>query len=140
MREGQGVHLEKWLEDGSVDLAILYRFNPTPKQGDVYLTQADTYLVGCEGDALTQANEVEFKAVSELPLVTFCRPSNWRNFLDHMAYENGVELNIVFEADSISLQTHLVSESRMYTMLGPQALKKPANTPQFKPQKLLTLG
>lgn len=40
-----------------------------------------------------------------------------------MAYENGVELNIVFEADSISLQTHLVSESRMYTMLGPQALK-----------------
>ena len=55
-----------------------------------------------------------------------------------MAYENGVELNIVFEADSISLQTYLVSESRMYTMLGPQALKKPANTPQFKPQKLLT--
>ncbi len=53
VREGQGVHLEKWLEDGSVDLAILYRFNPTPKQGDVYLTQADTYLVGCEGDALT---------------------------------------------------------------------------------------
>ncbi|WP_264754438.1 LysR substrate-binding domain-containing protein, partial [Acinetobacter baumannii] len=61
VREGQGVHLEKWLEDGSVDLAILYRFNPTPKQGDVYLSQADTYLIGCEGDALTQANEVEFK-------------------------------------------------------------------------------
>ncbi len=37
VREGQGVHLEKWLEDGSVDLAILYRFNPTPKQGDVTL-------------------------------------------------------------------------------------------------------
>lgn len=37
--------------------------------------------------------------------------------------KNGVELNIVFEADSISLQTYLVSESRMYTMLGPQALK-----------------
>lgn len=68
--KGKGA-FRKWLEDGSVDLAILYRFNPTPKQGDVYLTQADTYLVGCEGDALTQANEVEFKAVSELPLVTF---------------------------------------------------------------------
>ncbi len=61
VREGQGVHLEKWLEDGSVDLAILYRFNPTPKQGDVYLTQADTYLVGCEGDVLTRENEVDFK-------------------------------------------------------------------------------
>ncbi|PTV47845.1 LysR family transcriptional regulator [Acinetobacter seifertii] len=137
VREGQGVHLEKWLEDGSVDLAILYRFNPTPKQGDVYLTEADTYLVGCEGDELTQANEVDFKAVSELPLVTFCRPSNWRNFLDHMAYENGVELNIVFEADSISLQTHLVSESRMYTMLGPQALKKASQYTSIQAAKII---
>lgn len=137
VREGQGVHLEKWLEDGSVDLAILYRFNPTPKQGDVYLTGADTYLVGCEGDALTQANEVDFKEVSQLPLVTFCRPSNWRNFLDHMAYENGVELNIVFEADSISLQTHLVSESRMYTMLGPQALKKASQYTSIQAAKII---
>ncbi|MBD0107787.1 LysR family transcriptional regulator, partial [Acinetobacter baumannii] len=137
VREGQGVHLEKWLEDGSVDLAILYRFNPTPKQGDIYLTQADTYLVGCEGDTLTQANEVEFKEVSQLPLVTFCRPSNWRNFLDHMAYENGVELNIVFEADSISLQTHLVSESRMYTMLGPQALKKASQYTSIQAAKII---
>ncbi|MDR8273886.1 LysR family transcriptional regulator, partial [Acinetobacter baumannii] len=71
VREGQGVHLEKWLEDGSVDLAILYRFNPTPKQGDIYLIQADTYLVGSEGDALTQASEVDFKEISQLPLVTF---------------------------------------------------------------------
>lgn len=27
VREGQGVHLEKWLEEGNVDLALLYRFN-----------------------------------------------------------------------------------------------------------------
>ncbi|ENQ3137626.1 LysR family transcriptional regulator, partial [Acinetobacter baumannii] len=137
VREGQGVHLEKWLEDGSVDLAILYRFNPTPKQGDIYLIQADTYLVGSEGDALTQASEVDFKEISQLPLVTFCRPSNWRNFLDHMAYENGVELNIVFEADSISLQTHLVSESRMYTMLGPQALKKASQYTSIQAAKII---
>lgn len=55
-----------------------------------------------------------------------------------MAYENGVELNIVFEADSISLQTHLVSESRMYTMLGPQALKKASQYTSIQAAKLLT--
>ncbi|RKG33881.1 LysR family transcriptional regulator [Acinetobacter guerrae] len=138
VREGQGVHLEKWLEDGSVDLAILYRFNPTPKQGDIYLTEADTYLVGCHADALTQSKEIHFKEITHLPLVTFCRPSNWRNFLDHMAYEHGLELNIVFEADSISLQTHLVSTSGIYTMLGPQALMKASQYTPIQASKIIS--
>ncbi len=54
-----------------------------------------------------------------------------------MAYENGVELNIVFEADSISLQTHLVSESRMYTMLG-ISFKKASQYTSIQAAKLLT--
>src|SRR5918995_66692 len=33
VREGQGAQLETWLEDGSVDLAILYRSSATPKNG-----------------------------------------------------------------------------------------------------------
>src|SRR5919108_6371865 len=31
VREGQGAQLETWLEDGSVDLAILYRASPSAK-------------------------------------------------------------------------------------------------------------
>src|SRR5262245_43857852 len=37
VREGQGAQLERWLEDGSLDLAILFRQSPTPRNGDVYL-------------------------------------------------------------------------------------------------------
>jgi hypothetical protein len=43
----------------------------------------------------------------------------------------------VFEADSISLQTHLVSESRMYTMLGPQALKKASQYTSIQAAKII---
>ena len=43
VREGQGTQLETWLEDGSVDLAILYRSSPSPKNGDTYLV-GDTDL------------------------------------------------------------------------------------------------
>src|SRR5215470_5368640 len=50
VREGQGAQLETWLEDGSVDLAILYRSSPTPKNGDTYLVETATYLVGGDGD------------------------------------------------------------------------------------------
>jgi DNA-binding transcriptional LysR family regulator len=43
VREGQGAQLEKWLADGSVDLAILFRHTDTPRNGDVYLVETPTY-------------------------------------------------------------------------------------------------
>jgi DNA-binding transcriptional LysR family regulator len=33
VREGQGAMLENWLENGVVDLAILYRYNSDPRNG-----------------------------------------------------------------------------------------------------------
>jgi len=42
VREGQGAQLETWLEDGSVDLALLYRTSPSPRNGDTYLVETST--------------------------------------------------------------------------------------------------
>jgi len=122
VREGQGAQLERWLEDGSVDLAILFRTSPTPKNGDTYLVETATYLVGALGDPLTAGPTVPFSALHDLPLVTFCRPSSWRNLLDQLSIEHGISLNVALEADSISLQTHIVADGGMYALLGPYAI------------------
>jgi LysR family transcriptional regulator, nitrogen assimilation regulatory protein len=45
VREGQGAQLETWLEDGSVDLAILYRTSGSAKNTDTHLIETSTYLV-----------------------------------------------------------------------------------------------
>src|SRR4029077_12376434 len=45
VRERQGAQRGNWLEDGSVDLAILYRTSPSPMNGDTYLVETSTYLV-----------------------------------------------------------------------------------------------
>jgi DNA-binding transcriptional LysR family regulator len=122
VREGQGAQLETWLDDGSVDLAILYRTSPIPKNGDTYLVETATRLVSTAGDPLTAKPTVAFSVLHELPLVTFCRPSSWRNQLEQLGAEQGISLNIVMEADSISLQTHIVADGGMYTILGPYAI------------------
>ena len=122
VREGQGAQLETWLEDGSVDLAILYRTSPTPKNGDTYLVETSTYLVSAAGDPLTSQPTVRFSALHNLPLVLFCRPSSWRNHLEQISAERGVSLNVVLEADSLSLQTQIVSEGGIYALLGPYAV------------------
>jgi DNA-binding transcriptional LysR family regulator len=122
IREGQGAQLETWLENGDVDLALLYRHSPTPNHGDIYLSQVETYLVGPPGDALTSAPIVALRSLNRLPLVMFCRPNSWRDRLDQVAAEHGIVLNVAAEVDSLGLQTRIVSDGGMYALLGPYAI------------------
>jgi len=122
VREGQGAQLETWLEDGSVDLAVLYRLSPSPKNGDTYLVETPTYLVSASGDPLTSQPTVPFSALHNLPLVLFCRPSSWRNYLDQLSLEHDISLNVALEADSLSLQMRIVAEGGTYALLGPYAI------------------
>lgn len=122
VREGQGAQLDTWLENGGVDLAILYRHGPQPANGDIYLIETRTYLVGAPGDELTGQASVPFAALDKLPLVLFCRPNSWRDRLDELSAANGVTLNVAAEADSLSLQTEIVAQGGIYALLGPYAI------------------
>jgi LysR family transcriptional regulator, nitrogen assimilation regulatory protein len=137
VREGQGNQLETWLEEGSVDLAILYRTSPSPKDGDTYLAETSTYLVSATGDPLTSRRTVAFSTLHGLPLVLFCRPNSWRNQLDGIGAERGVSLNVVLEADSLSLQARIVAESGVYALLGPYAIAAAAKQCRLQWSKLV---
>lgn len=137
VREGQGAQLETWLDDGSVDLAILYRTNPTPRNGDTYLAETSTYLVSAAGDPLTVNPTVTFSALHNLPLVTFCRPSSWRNRLEELSIEYGITLNVAMEADSISVQTHIVADGGIYALLAPYAIAASAQYCRLQSSKLV---
>ena len=138
VREGQGAQLETWLEDGSVDLAILFRTSPTPRDGDIYLAEVQTYLVSAAGDRLTSKKTVPFSALNNLPLVFFCRPSTWRNQLEELAAEHGVALNVALEADSLSLQTNIVAGGGIYALLGPYAITAAAKTCTIQSAKIVS--
>lgn len=124
VREGQGAQLDDWLETGSVDLAILYRHNTQPANGDIYLVETMTYLVGAAGDELTSRPSVPFSALNELPLVFFCRPNSWRDRLDELAVAHQIRLDIAAEADSLTLQTEIVLHGGVYALLGPYAVAR----------------
>ena len=137
VREGQGSQLETWLEDGSVDLAILYRTSGSPKNGDTYLVETSTYLVGAAGDSLTSRPTVRFSALHNLPLVLFCRPSSWRDYLEQISADHNVSLNVVLEADLLSLQTQIVSEGGIYALLGPYAVAGATKNRRLQSSKLV---
>ncbi|HMS27922.1 MAG TPA: LysR family transcriptional regulator [Burkholderiaceae bacterium] len=122
VREGQGAQLETWLEDGSLDFAVLYRHQSSPKNGDIYLNQTTTYVVGAKDDAFIKRDSVGFSELDGKPLVLFCRPSSWRDRLDQISADCGITLNVVLEADSLALQTRIVATGGVYALLGPYAI------------------
>jgi LysR family transcriptional regulator, nitrogen assimilation regulatory protein len=137
VREGQGAQLDTWLEEGSVDLAILFRVNPLPRNGDTYLFEAPTHLVSAAADPLTSKPTVEFSALHNLPLVLFCRPSSWRNHLEQVAVEHDVSLNVALEADSLSMQTNIAAAGGIYALLGPHAIAAALKTTRLQSSKLV---
>ncbi len=137
VREGQGAQLETWLEDGSLDLAILFRHSATPKNGDVYLMDAPTYLVSAAGDKLTSRPTVPFSALHNLPLVLFCRPNSWRDRIDELSSEHGISLNVAVEADSLGLQTRIVADGGLYALLGPYAIAAAGKECRIRASKIV---
>jgi LysR family transcriptional regulator, nitrogen assimilation regulatory protein len=137
VREGQGAQLETWLEDGSLDLAILFRHGDAPRNGDVYLVETATYLVSADNDPLTARATIAFAKLHELPLVQFCRPNSWRDRLDELARQRGLTLNVVLEADSLSLQTHMVAGGGMYALLGRYAVSSASRELRIRSSRIV---
>jgi LysR family transcriptional regulator, nitrogen assimilation regulatory protein len=122
IREGQGAQLENWLDEGSLDMAILLRGGPADARNALASAQTDTYLVAARGDQLTSQPTVRFKKLNGLPLITFGRPSPWRDQLDQLARAKGITLNVQLEADSLALQLAMVARGGMYALLGGYAI------------------
>lgn len=137
VREGQGAQLETWLEDGSLDLAILFRHSALPRDGDVYLAEAQTFLVSAHGDPLTGKPTVPFARLDRLPLVQFCRPNGWRDHLDELARQRGIALTVALEADSLGVQTHMVAGGGIYAILGPYAATAASKAQRIRASRIV---
>ncbi len=120
IREGQGGELDTLLDTGSVDLAILFRFEKPNGQDETLLATANTYLVSSPGLPLTAADTIDFKRLEGLPLVLPRRPSHWRSVLDETARSKGFQLTAEVEADSLRVQKEVIAANpHLYALLGP---------------------
>ena len=137
VREGQGSQLDSWLESGLVDMALVFRHGAQPREGETWLIRTDTFLVCGVGDAITRQPTVVFAKLDQLPLVQFCRPNTWRDQLDELGRQHGITINIVLEADSLTLQTEIVSRGGCYAVLGPYAIAEGLRTGRLQAARIV---
>jgi DNA-binding transcriptional LysR family regulator len=120
VREGQGGELDAMLDAGSVDMAILFRYDNPTSTDETLLVTASTYLVSSPGLSLTHGETVEFRRLEGLPLVLPRRPAHWRGILDETARSKGFQLEASIEADSLTMQKESVAGNKhLYALLGP---------------------
>lgn len=120
IREGQGGELDAMLDAGSVDMAILFRYERPATPDETLLVTAGTFLVSAPGSPLTRQETVDFKRLEGLPLVLPRRPAHWRAVLDETARSKGFTLQAAVEADSLTVQKELLaSHPHLHALLGP---------------------
>ncbi|MDB5591741.1 LysR family transcriptional regulator [Enterovirga sp.] len=117
--EGMTGHLEKWLEQGELDAAIL--FQPPLLQPQLAPVGTEGLaLIGPEDSELAGQSDVSFAEVTRRPLIHTTRAHHLRKMLDDRSLSLRMPLNIVAEIDSLPQIKSMVFQSRGYTVL-PQA-------------------
>lgn len=138
IREGQGSELDALLDTGSVDMAILFRYEKPHSHDEVLLSTASTYLVSCPGLSLTYGETVEFKRLAGLPLVLPRKGSHWRSILDETARSKGFQLQAEIEADSLKVQKEIIANNpHMYALLGPFSVNEELRLGRLQSAKVI---
>ena len=138
IREGQGSELDALLDTGSVDMAILFRYEKPHSHEEVLLSTASTYLVSCPGLSLTYGETVDFKRLEGLPLVLPRKGSHWRSILDETARSKGFQLQAEVEADSLKVQKEIIANNpHMYALLGPFSVNEELRQGRLQSAKVI---
>lgn len=139
IREGQGGELDAMLDAGSVDMAILFRYEKPNTPDETLLATAGTYLVSSPGLPLTQHDTIEFKRLEGLPLVLPRKPAHWRAILDETAKSKGFQFQVAIEADSLTLQKELIIENtQLYSLLGPFSFSNELRSGRLRAAKVIS--
>ncbi len=137
IREGQGGELDAMLDSGSVDMAILFRYDKPNNPDETLLATASTYLVSAPGLPLTNSDTVDFRRLEGLPLVLPRRPAHWRSILDEAAKSKGFHLQAALEADSLRVQKEVIAENPLlYALLGPFSVDQEVQTGKLQAAKI----
>jgi DNA-binding transcriptional LysR family regulator len=138
IREGQGSELDALLDTGSVDMAILFRYEKPHSHDEVLLSTASTYLVSSPGLSLTYGETVDFKRLEGLPLVLPRKGSHWRSILDETARSKGFQLQAEVEADSLKVQKEIIANNpHMYALLGPFSVNEELRQGRLQSTKMI---
>ena len=114
---GYAGYLQKWLENGEVDVALLYDPKPSSLLEAEPLLDEPLHLVGLPDAGLSQNCPVPLHDLENRALILPSQPHGLRLLLDHACAVAGIRLSIVAETNDMSTQKNLVRHGLGLTIL-----------------------
>jgi Transcriptional regulator len=135
--EGYAEQIERWLENGHADLGIVLRYDQRLRDADVNLANVDVYLCSTGNDPLTSEPELPFDMLDQLPLVIHNVGGALHRYLELLFRERGMTLNIVVEANSLSIQRDIVISSGAYALLSRNAVAQDIDRGRIRASRIV---
>lgn len=115
-----------WLDDGRIDLGILYDFGPIRHLSARRLASEEMYLIGpagCFGSDTGSAPRIAAAELIDYPLITLGAQHGLRKFLDIEAQRGGFAYHVKHEIDAVATIAELVANGHGYTILAKPAVR-----------------
>ncbi|MGW4029638.1 LysR family transcriptional regulator [Streptomyces sp. NPDC004838] len=110
-------HLQQWLDDGDLDLSLLYNLADTPSLNAHPLLRENLWAVAPAEEGLRAESPVPFAEVAAHPFVMPASGHALRTLVDAAAARAEVDLDIAVQTNSLRVQKQLVMAGHGWTIL-----------------------
>lgn len=115
--EGFSGQLDEQLDSGHLDMAVINRYGPGPRQDEDVLATVPTYLVCLPGHELASQSTIPLARLDRLPLVLPPAPNGLRSILDLHARQQGIALDVALEMESLNTMKEVALSGHAATIL-----------------------
>jgi LysR family transcriptional regulator, nitrogen assimilation regulatory protein len=122
--EGSNGQLDEWVNTGSIDIALVYRYGPVNASVEKIQGFCDACLISSAQSPIGSESTIGFRQLHNLPLVLPSVPNPFRVMLDDIAKQQQISLTVAVEADSIPIQKNLVADGDLYAILGAPSIRR----------------
>lgn len=117
LSSGYSGHLQRWLDDGDVDLSLLYDLADTPSLSVTSLAQEPLWLVAPPDAGLSPDRPLSWAEAWCRPLVLPVAGHGLRALIDRARPVDGPAPTVVTEVNAMSIQKTLVAAGQGWTVL-----------------------
>lgn len=110
-------HLQQWLDDGDLDLTLLYNLASTPSLNAEPLVREKLWAVAPPSAELRADRPVPLEEAVSHPLVVPAAGHGLRKVIDAAAAQARVEVNVFVQTNSMPVQKQLVRAGHGWTIL-----------------------
>ncbi|MDX3659588.1 LysR family transcriptional regulator [Streptomyces sp. ID05-26A] len=110
-------HLQQWLDDGDLDLSLLYNLTSTPSFNVTPLVREQLWVVAPPDAGLHADEPVSFAGLAEHPIVMPSSGHALRSLIETAARTVKADLRVSVQTNSMHLQKHLVLGGHGWTVL-----------------------